>query len=333
MMEIFLNKKILFFAPQFFGYEIEIKNKLKELGTEVDYYDERMNPNNFEKFLIRFAKNTLKKKISVYYEKIIEDSKLKKYDCIFFLNPETVTKDLINKLRKNQPNAKFIIYMFDSLKNKKNVIEFIDLFDVHYTFDKNDCFLYPKFKFRPLFYLDEYRENSTYNTNNKYDLAFVGTIHSDRYEIIKKIKKELASDNLNTFFFMYFPSKMIYVLRKIFDKTYKKTKMKDFRFSPLGKKEVLNILSHSNVVLDIQHPNQTGLTMRTIEILGLKKKLITTNKDIENYDFYSEKNIYIIDRDNPIIDKKFFEEQYVDIEKKVYLNYSIESWLIEIFNF
>jgi len=99
----------------------------------------------------------------------------------------------------------------------------------------------------------------------------------------------------------------------------------------MNKEEILNIISKSKTVLDIQHPDQSGLTMRTIEMLGAKRKLITTNSNIRNYDFYRKKNIYIIDRDNPKLDKSFFQSNYKNLSKDVYQKYSLENWLKTIF--
>ena len=44
-------------------------------------------------------------------------------------------------------------------------------------------------------------------------------------------------------------------------------------------------------VVDVENPGQHGLTMRSIEIIGLKRKFITTNPDIVNYDFYNSNNM------------------------------------------
>ncbi len=331
-MENFINKKILFFAPKFFNYEIEIKIKLEKMGAKVDLYDERMNPSNLDKVIIRLKKNLLKKKIEKYYYNIIDKNKNQEYDYIFFLSPETITKKLLQKLKETQKTAKFIIYMFDSIKNKKNVREILSEFDSHFSFDKNDCEVDSRFKFRPLFYLDEYSKLAGNYNNKKYDVSFIGTVHSDRYKVIKLIKEQAIQSKLNVNFFMYFPSKIIYLIKKIFDKSYKNTDIKDFSFKSILKEEVLDIISNSKVILDIQHLKQVGLTMRTIEIMGMKKKLITTNKNIENYDFYNSNNIKIIDRNNPILDLDFIKNDYEEIDLDIYKKYSIGSWLEEIFN-
>lgn len=329
-MDKFLGKKILLFAPKFFNYEIEIKNKLEELGAYVDFYDERTNPDNFTKILIRIKKNIIRYRINKYYLNIYKNIKKIKYDFVLFISPETITKELIQKLKKEQENAKFILYMWDSINNKKNVKEILEEFDNYYSFDKKDCEDNDNFKFRPLFYLDEYSKFAN-NSNSKYDIAFIGTVHSDRYSVIKMIKEQSIENRLKINFFMYFPSKIIFLMKKIFDKSYKNTNIKDFSFKSISKKEVLNIISDSKIILDIQHPSQIGLTMRTIEILGMKKKIITTNNNIRNYDFYNPNNVYIIDRDQGKIDLEFLKKDYVELDKKIYDKYNIANWLEEIF--
>ncbi|MGL5050358.1 MAG: hypothetical protein ACRC6E_06930 [Fusobacteriaceae bacterium] len=330
-MNLFENKKILFFAPKFFNYETEIKNKLEKLGAIVHFYDERMNPSNLDKVIIRLKKDLLALRINKYYSRIIEESKGNDYDYVLFISPETVTKELLERFRETQKKAKFILYMWDSIKNKKNARDILDCFDIHFSFDKSDCEVDSRFKFRPLFYLDEYSNLSQKKQNIKYDISFIGTVHSDRYNVIKSIKNIALDNMLKINFFMYFPSKIMYSVKKILDKSYKETDINDFSFEAISKMKVLDIISSSRVIIDIQHPKQVGLTMRTIEMLGMKKKLITTNKDIVNYDFYNPNNIKVIDRDNPILDLGFIKSDYSEIDKNIYGKYSIEKWLKEIF--
>lgn len=331
-MNKFLGKRILFFAPKFFNYEVEIKAKMEELGAQVDFYDERMNPSNLDKVIIRLRKKILNKKIIKYYNNIIDKTQNIKYNYVFFLSPETITKDLLEKFRNDQKNAKFIVYMYDSIKNKKNVHEILDCFDSCFSFDKGDCKFDLRFKFRPLFYLDAYRNHSKQLNNTEYDISFIGTVHSDRYTVIKSIKEQAIFNKMKTNFFMYFPSKIIYLIKKNLDKNYKNTDIKDFSFKSMSKEKVLEIISNSKVILDIQHPNQIGLTMRTIEMIGMKKKIITTNKEIKSYDFYNSNNIKVIDRNNPILELDFIKNDYVEIDKDIYEKYCITSWLEEIFS-
>jgi hypothetical protein len=83
-------------------------------------------------------------------------------------------------------------------------------------------------------------------------------------------------------------------------------------------------------ILDIEHPNQRGLTMRTFETMGAQKKLVTTNALIAEYDFFDTSNICILDRKNPKIPKDFLESPLVPLAPDIYRRYSIEGWLDEI---
>lgn len=329
-MELFKNKKILLFAPQFFSYEKEIKKKLEKLGAKVDYFDERMNPNNLTKSIIRLNRNILKRKIKKYYEKIIQNLVEDEYDSVFFINPETITPELLIKLKNSQKKAKFILYMWDSIKNKKKTLNLINYFDRCYSFDKNDCLNNPKLKFRPLFFTDVYSKKIA-EKSIKYDFIFIGTVHSDRYKILKSIEEQAIAKNIKGYLYMYFPSKILFYIKKLVDRSYSNVRSENFKFKSLNGEQIFEKVQKSKIVIDIQHPKQTGLTMRTIEMIGMKKKLITTNKDIINYDFYNKDNIFILDRDNPKVDIKFFETEYKEINEKIYWKYNIKNWLEEIF--
>ena len=95
----------------------------------------------------------------------------------------------------------------------------------------------------------------------------------------------------------------------------------------MSKTGLIEIMCAGKAVLDIQHPNQTGLTMRTFEVMALQKKLITTNQDIVNYDFYRPENVYVIDRNAPYIETGFFDKAFAHLEPQLLYQYSIESWL------
>jgi len=59
-------------------------------------------------------------------------------------------------------------------------------FDRLFTFDTEDAKADACLKLRPLFFLNEYRNLP--HPPSAYDLCFVGTVHSDRFTLIKKVK-------------------------------------------------------------------------------------------------------------------------------------------------
>lgn len=325
------GKKVLFIAPKFFGYEIEIKKEMENLGAKVSYYDERPQNSNVMKALIRLnLKKIVENKIDEYFNTIINESKNVKYDFVFFIVPETISVKQLCTLKTLQKNAEFILYMWDSIRNKKNTKELIKYFDKIYTFDETDLEENKEFIFRPLFYINDYKYIRK-NNNIKNDICFIGTAHSDRYHLLKNIEKQAIKKNLTCFYYFYFPSKIYFWLRRAFDSNFKNVKYKDFSFKSMSKKDLLNVISESNSIIDIQHPSQSGLTMRTLEILGAGKKLITTNNEIINYDFYDENNILVIDRENPIVDLEFFSKNYNKVDNKILERYSLEFWIKEMF--
>ncbi len=325
------DKKILYIGPKFFAYEMAIQTTLeKKFGATVDFYDDRPSNDFWTKMFIRLNfKFLLKKKISDYYNTIFTKIKTKYYDYVFIVSPETLGFKGLETIKTLQKNATFILYMWDSFDNK-NSLNTIHLFDRVVTFDQKDASTY-NLLFHPLFYIENYT-SARVNNINKYDLCLIATAHSDRYSLSKIIKKYLEDSSLTMFSFLYLNDTLIYWGRRIFLKKYQYGPINNFSFSPLSQDKVTALISQSKAILDINHPSQIGLTMRTFEVLGAHKKLITTNENIKTYDFYNETNILVIDRHNPIINIDFFKTPYQLLEKTTYQKYSLESWISYVFN-
>lgn len=81
--------------------------------------------------------------------------------------------------------------------------------------------------------------------------------------------------------------------------------------------------------MDSPQDGQLGLTIRVLEALGAKKKLITTNEDVVNYDFYCKENIYVY-KNKFDYDSVFFKESYKELDKDIYEKYALRSWLAEL---
>jgi hypothetical protein len=63
----------------------------------------------------------------------------------------------------------------------------------------------------------------------------------------------------------------------------------------------------------------------------MNKKLITTNPDIINYDFYNPNNIQVIDGENIRFDAKFFNVPYEPIPEMIYNKYTLSDWVDVVF--
>lgn len=324
------NKSILFISPSFFGYEIAIKKRLSELAQKVDYFDERPANNFWSKALIRINRNFISHYISQYYESIYQKVRNCVYDYVLVVNIEAMPLSFLSRLRVLNPQATFILYMWDSIFYKKRTVDHLASFDRLFSFDQDDCEKYPMLKFRPLFFLNEYKDVAQC-CDYEYDFSFIGTAHSDRYALIQKIQNQLKDMCLKSYWYLYLQDWKLFFWNKLTNSAFIKAQLHDFRYTPLSKDEVLEIVRKSKVVIDIQHPKQVGLTMRTIEMLGAQRKLVTTNASIRNYDFFQEDNILVIDRKKPQITESFVRKDYKILDDNIYFKYSLDGWLEDIF--
>lgn len=325
--EVLKNKNILFFSVQTFNLEKEIIKKLEEFGASVDYYDERPSNNNFVKGIIRLKRSVYQHRIDKYYGRILKKVSQKKYDFLFVNRGEVITEFFLKNFKITQPECILIFYTWDSFTNHAHPVSILKYFDKKFTFDSDDAVKY-NICFRPLFYLDAYKEiSATKHEKLKYDLLFLGTAHSDRYRISNVVVNWCCKNELTSFCYYYMHGKIVYYYKKIFDKTFEEFDFKKLSFKSLTTNDIKTLYTQSNVILDINHPGQKGLTMRTFESIGAQKKMITTNSEIKRYSFYNPKNIFVIDRDDIKLDKTFFESRYEPLDIDFYECASIDGWL------
>lgn len=324
------DKRILFLAPSFFGYENKIKDKMEQMGAVVDFYDERSVTKAFDRALLKIIPSIFNKRTARYYNEILEVCKNNEYDYIFVIKCDMLTEEILEKFHGVFSNSIFCLYLYDSVKNIKGVHRKFKYFDRILSFDRQDTFKYTEMKFRPLFYIDDFKKERRTDNKYKYDISFCGTIHSDRFVIIKEVIDICKKMKLNFYNFCYLQSKFIYYFYKITKPEFRDAKKRDFSFGKASSQEISHVVDESRVVLDIQHPKQTGLTMRTIEMVGMNKKLVTTNAEIKEYDFYNPNNILVIDRNIINISDEFLLTKYVPLDANTYEKYSITVWIEDI---
>ena len=325
------GKRILFLSVKTFNYENEIALQLRNLGAIVDYYDERPANSIFVKGIIRSKRNWYQVQIDKYYKYILKRIDGNHYDFLFVIKGEVIPKFFLESFKHKNSNCKSIFYIWDSFANSSHSLSILPYFDECFTFDPVDAQKF-KINFRPLFYIEKYG-NLNKRTFNKYDfdLLFIGTAHSDRYIISNKIISWCKKNGLNSFAYYFMPSKLVFVYKKFFDKSFKQIDYSKISFASLQTDSILDLYTRSSIILDINHPNQSGLTMRTFEALGAGKKLITTNSNIKKYPFFNENNICVIDRKMINMKNEFFNTPFISIEPQLLFDMSITGWINEIF--
>ncbi|POL68156.1 hypothetical protein C3F31_27795, partial [Escherichia coli] len=292
------------------------------------YWDERPSNNAIYKSLLRLGCSILIKKYnSSYYKKLLRQIVNKKIDNVFILNPEAIDHEILQAIKKTvkvkNEHCKFIMYLWDSVNNKPKVKRIINQFDSVFTFERDDAEKWGV-TFLPLFYSPRF--DNKHEHSLKYDLCFIGTAHSDRVDLVNCITAEVRNiKDINAYTFFYFQNEIIFKLKNLLSGKKINT---DVEFEPLSQSEVVEMMKCSEIIIDIHHPRQRGLTMRTIECIGLNKKIITTNEDIKKYDFYDPNMICVVKRHQVIVPENFINAPNVNYKNRE--QYSLQQWVKKI---
>ena len=89
-------------------------------------------------------------------------------------------------------------------------------------------------------------------------------------------------------------------------------------------------MKKSDVLVDFLDPRHTGLSIRFFEGLYYKKKVITDNAAVKNYDFYHKDNIFVIENNNYDEIKNFLKTPYDDLPTEIVEKYGFRNWIQEI---
>ena len=322
------GKKILMFAPigTTVHYGVGIEKELINRGAIVYKYPERPKETTFWKIVIRLFRNTIPGIFQKYIKGIIDLHKDDKFDYLLICRGEAFTPQIITMFRDAFPTVKIIFYIWDVLASH-DVSDNIPYVDKAFSFDPDDCASHEGLTFRPTFFVEDYRKVVTKDVKN--DVAFIGTLHSNRYKNIKRLEDWFRLQRKEFYEYLYIPSRLIYVMewvRKFPYISYKKV-----HFEPITLKETIDVLCNSKTILDLNFTNQKSLSTRAFEAMVSNRKYITTNSEIMKYDFYRPNNVAVINMDNPMINSDFWETPFEPIEEDIIYRYSIAGLVDDLF--
>jgi hypothetical protein len=299
------------------GFNNHIAITLEKNGHNVHHIDfnkiKYKYPNYFHRVYNFILKSFFKKNLKTMYfgKKIIENLEEigEQQDVILVIKGDFIDSESVQKLKKY--GKKTIAYFNDNTRRCPKIIQVIPYFDEVFSFEKEDCKKYNL----------KFATNWIYNSPiAKNDSVFKYQVFSiiskdGRLPILSKIATNLKLNNINYKIFVY----------------HKKCKKKSSTIEYINKyiplSEVEEYTNKSQVLLDVNRKGQNGLTFRVFESIGLQKKLITTNLDIVNYDFYNPNNILVIDEKNPDIPPSFFDKEYEKIPDSIFNKYTLDGWI------
>jgi hypothetical protein len=323
------NRRILLIMPSFFNYQKQLSDAFKEDGWDVRCYDDRPKESFFAKAVIRINRSFLSSSTTAFVKRIINENKTFDPAIVFVINGQSFLEKHILLMREQFCKAEFVLFLWDAMANFPYSAKMLHLFDRRYSIDRGDVANDKRLSFLPLFYFPSSVSTQNGQVKNK-QVAFVGTAHPGKMSNILTFLETAKKSGLPTNFYLYLQSKVVWIYYHFVYKDFRRTSSKDFQYKKITTKETFDIYDGSEYVFDAPREHQVGLTMRTFECLGMRKKLITTNQDIKHYDFFNPENIYIFDGKNLDFSNIFFTSSvFKDIPSEIREKYT-SAYFVQI---
>ena len=240
-----------------------------------------------------------------------------KEEIIFFdtviIHASKLTPPVVKFIRKKNPKIRIVVWYWNPVDKTVDIDRISESNCELWSFDKADCDLYGL-----MYNTQYYFDNIEIDTRiMKYDVIFVGRDKGRRKGLLE-IQKILDGLGISNFFFIAPSSKIIINREKFYSKS-------------LSYTEYLHYISKSKVILDYVSEGQSGLTVRPLEALFLKKKLITNNFSIRNMNFYRSENIFIYGEDKIENLANFIDTPYAEVEEEIVKYYDFDNWILRFF--
>jgi hypothetical protein len=238
---------------------------------------------------------------------------IQNYDTIILFDAFLAT-DLPEYIEEHAPQARLIVYYRNPWYNNYYLSDEARKKCEIWSFDQEDCKQHD-LKYNRQFYFyqaAQQKEDPQYAS----EVFFIGK-DKGRLNFLRDLDNKLKAAAIDA---------KIYVVPERVIKY--NTEDKKFLFnSRIPYDEVLKYNKNTRCLVEVLQKYQEGLTMRVVEAMFFGKKLLTNNQQIDTYDFYDPKNIYIIGKDKRDLIEFVRDKTPAQWDKKIVAQYSFETWL------
>lgn len=308
--------KILLISSYIFGYMDFAVEEMKRQGHEVEvfYFEDESLDFQYKSIvhkaccgISKLMGNNAKKN---YREKALK-FKLKNESFDFtlmihgqYLNDET--HQFLKSITK-----KYVAYFFDSLTKMPEQKKIAHHFDKVFSYEPEDC---EKYGYE---FITNFIPSTALKSQESDFKVFNISTQDHRFSLLRKIAE-------------YFNEKQIQYHFMLYSKKGKEIQNFEISSRKIDFQTIANHIKNATCLLDIQRKDQKGLSFRPYEAIGNHKKLITTNPEIQSYDFYHPNNILVIDPEKIKIPKDFLETDYQALPQEIYEKYTLRNWVKKI---
>lgn len=249
-----------------------------------------------ENMLFRLFRKSNSFLFAIFLEKWKKN--LKNYNVVILF--DNGFQNIIAKYIKNKnPNIRIILWFWNPVIPASQLFLNNEYIDEFWTYSKQDAEKY-NMKYNTQFYTFNLKLKKEKIKN---DIIFLGT-DKGRKKILLKLKEEFTKAGLQVDF---------HIIEK--------------REQYVSYEKYLDMLENNRAILDFNLATNSPLTLRVMEAIFFKKKLITNNLDIINYDFYDPNNIFVLGKDKLENIHNFMTLPYKKINHNIIEYYDFNNWI------
>ena len=288
MRIVSLNDKVLFFEL------------FKKYGNACTIYPEF---NDLMKGIRMLHQKYLPIKNSIWYTE--EFKQLGNNENVVIIFDSILSVPAANFLRTHFPQLR-IIYWFWNHINDNRILTGLQEGIEKWSYDIEDCKKYD-LRYNTQFYFKELIRDVS-STDTIWDFCFIGG-EKGRIATIEKCRDLIEKAGYSSNFIIVSDDR----------------KKREKQLLPYS--SIVDIIQKSRCIVDIVSPTQKGLTLRPLEALYHRKKLLTNFEEIKHQDFFAPENICVINdiTYNDII--SFMSTPMRDIPDEVKEQYTFQNWM------
>ncbi len=324
-------EKFLLVMPDYSDFpKLFIKN-LEQLGFRTSLITNGFPDYKYKgtERIVNFYRKTFFKDRS-YKRKLIADFQKREFlriaeelsadfNYILVIRPDVFPISFIKKLKTK--TEKFIAYQWDGIEKFPEVKKYVSFFDSFFCFETVPGFDGIKQTTNFYFDFDNFKPTQIQIKRSQPVFYFVGL----DWEIRRKKIEKFVTFAINNGF------KLDFYLQE-FEKNEHKNLNIHYLKNRITFAENIELVKNADLLLDFLDPRQVGLSIRFFEGLYYRKKIITDNVAIRNYDFYHSNNILIIENDDYSAVEEFVKKPYYELPEDIVRKYGFSEWIIRILN-
>ena len=340
-------EKVLLISPTWVGLHLDILRELERQGMCVEFCPEFSFPADPGKVLCRhpLSDRQANTKKEAYWRAFLSSTDTA-FDFVLVIDGQGLNQFLFDELKRRNPGVRCVCYLYDTTYSLYHFESQFKYFDHVFTFDRKDAKVH-QLGFLPIYWLDIDSRDESIPSNRVFGFGAYSKSRYRLYHQVKEIADGLGIDNFIKLYHKSLRCERLYgvycLVRRIFG-------MKEIMSldeyqsgmissSLITTKKFREMVAGADVILDTKVLDQDGLTARFMWALGYGKKIITTNDSVRTYDFYSPRQIMIVEdkefnteESRVIMDFITAKYEMSNTERSKILPYRLDNWLKTLLN-